>query len=67
MAKKHEGYTYVGTEFDIGNRSEFNIEFRTEYDSKNLVEVNVQSENTIDGVVFKFGEPHFGGYSPYNI
>ena len=52
IAEKHEGYTYVGTEFDTGIRTESKEDDLHDY--KLLVEVNVEPENTINGIVFKF-------------
>ena len=65
IPEKHEGYTYIGTEFDIGIRTE--SEEDDFHDYKMLVAVNVEPESTINGIVFKFREPDFREFNPYGI
>ena len=64
IAEKREGYTYTGTEFDTGIRFEFE-EYYMDHDEM-LVEVNIEPENTINGIVFKFREPDFKEFDPYD-
>ena len=64
IAEKHEGYTYIGSLFDIGIRVESGEDH---LDYKKLIEVNFEPENTINGFVFKFTEPDLREFNPYGI
>ena len=65
IAAKHEGYTYIGSLFDIGIRVESEEDDFLGY--KKLAEVNIEPETTIHGDVFKFREPNLREIGPYGI
>ena len=49
--EEHEGYTHDGTKFDIEIRTESKEDDFYNYDK--IIEVNVELEHTIDGIMFK--------------
>ena len=64
IAAKHEGYTYIGSIFDIGIMVDSGDGDR---DYKKLVTVKVEPETTIHGDVFIFRGPDFIEFDPYGI
>ena len=64
ITTKHEGYTYIGSFFEIGITYDSGEDDR---DYKKLVTVEVKPETTIHGDVFIFGGPVLKEFSRYKI
>ena len=65
ITTKHEGYTYISSFFEIGITYDSGEDHR-EYEKLITVEVE-QTETTVHGDVFIFGEPDFKEFNPYKI
>ena len=65
ITTKHEGYTYIGSFFEIGIMYDSGEDNR-EYEKLITVEVE-QPYPTVHGDVFIFGEPNFEQFNPYKI